>query len=122
MCGLLPYKFSSRNKNKQRSGNYKTMKVRNNNKTKRRKKIISKSKNNNYNSNNNDIKDEQNHRFDITDIYINIYIVNGIKSNKDDIVKLGKGSYQLKRQIDYSSIFRLFKNTDNSIFFEASSN
>ena len=49
------------------------MKVRNNNKTKRRKKRISKSKNNNYNSNNNAIKDEQNHRFDITDIYINIY-------------------------------------------------
>ena len=54
--------------------------------------------------------------------YINIYIVNGIKSNTDDIVKLGKGIYQLKRQIDYSSIFRLFKITDNSIFFEASSN
>ena len=41
--------------------------MRNNSKTKHVEKeiIISRNKNNNYNSNNNDLKDEQNHRFEI---------------------------------------------------------
>ena len=67
------------------SWHYKTIRMRNNNKTKHVEKeiIISRNKNNNYNSNNNELKDEQNHRFEIR--FIRVFKIQALHKNLHSI-------------------------------------
>ena len=59
--------------------------MRNNSKTKHVEKeiIISRNKNNNYNSNNNELKDEQNHRFEIR--FIRVFKIQALHTNLHSI-------------------------------------
>ena len=67
------------------SWHYKTIRMRNNSKTKHVEKeiVISRNKKNNYNSNNNELKDEQNHRFEIR--FIRVFKIQALHKNLHSI-------------------------------------